>query len=191
MATARAVGQSQGDYVTHELGHSCGESFRWASDGRWSGRTANDLVGRRDRAGPRTEDRYSSSLALSEPLTLPRRSLACSSTSSRMLPWSLPALSPVPIELYPVLAFDSLFGDKAGKLQGSILDDVLEQANDLRGKGQRLRQSQARRVPVLRARDGAAGARLNRAEGSSGGPAGPTAVAGPAERLPRLCPAHV
>jgi hypothetical protein len=42
--------------------------------------------------------------------------------------------SPVPIELYPALAFDSLFGGKAGKLQGSILDDVLQQANDLRGK---------------------------------------------------------
>lgn len=42
--------------------------------------------------------------------------------------------SPVPIELHPSLAFDSLFGGKAGKLQGSILDDVLEQANDLRGK---------------------------------------------------------
>lgn len=40
--------------------------------------------------------------------------------------------SPVPIELYPSLAFDSLFGGKAGKLQGSILDHVLEQANDLR-----------------------------------------------------------
>ena len=40
--------------------------------------------------------------------------------------------SPVPIELYPSLAFDSLFGSKAGKLQGSILDHVLEQANDLR-----------------------------------------------------------
>lgn len=42
--------------------------------------------------------------------------------------------SPVPIELYPSLAFDSLFGNKAGKLQVSILDDVLGQANDLRGK---------------------------------------------------------
>ncbi|MDB5385468.1 MAG: hypothetical protein JWM11_1114 [Planctomycetaceae bacterium] len=42
--------------------------------------------------------------------------------------------SPVPIELYPSLAFDSLFGNKAGKLQGSILDHVLEQANDLRRK---------------------------------------------------------
>lgn len=42
--------------------------------------------------------------------------------------------SPVPIELYPSLAFDSLFGGKAGKLQGSILDDVLEQAKDVSGK---------------------------------------------------------
>ncbi|MCE9562664.1 MAG: DUF1552 domain-containing protein [Planctomycetes bacterium] len=42
--------------------------------------------------------------------------------------------SPIPIELYPSLAFDSLFGGKAGKLQGSILDDVLGQAKDLSGK---------------------------------------------------------
>jgi len=42
--------------------------------------------------------------------------------------------SPVPIELYPSVAFDSLFGGKAGKVQGSILDDVLQQANDLTGK---------------------------------------------------------
>jgi hypothetical protein len=41
--------------------------------------------------------------------------------------------SPVPIELHPSLAFDSLFGNKAGKLQGSILDEVYQQANDLRG----------------------------------------------------------
>jgi hypothetical protein len=40
--------------------------------------------------------------------------------------------SPVPIELYPSLAFDGLFGNKTGKLQGSILDHVLEQAKDLR-----------------------------------------------------------
>lgn len=42
------------------------------------------------------------------------------------------AQSPVPIELYPALAFDTLFGGKSGKLQGSILDHVLEQARDLR-----------------------------------------------------------
>ncbi|MGL4552390.1 MAG: DUF1552 domain-containing protein [Gemmataceae bacterium] len=42
--------------------------------------------------------------------------------------------APVPMELHPSLAFDGLFGAKAGKLQGSILDEVLQQANDLRGK---------------------------------------------------------
>ncbi|MBJ7346227.1 MAG: DUF1552 domain-containing protein [Gemmataceae bacterium] len=42
--------------------------------------------------------------------------------------------SPIPIELYPALAFDSLFGSQVGKLQGSILDQVLEQANDLKRK---------------------------------------------------------
>lgn len=40
--------------------------------------------------------------------------------------------SPIPIELYPSLAFDSLFGNQTGKLQGSILDQVLEEAKDLR-----------------------------------------------------------
>jgi hypothetical protein len=47
--------------------------------------------------------------------------------------WQSPD-SPIPIELHPSLAFESLFGGKAGKLQGSILDDVLEQAKDVRGK---------------------------------------------------------
>lgn len=40
--------------------------------------------------------------------------------------------SPIPIELYPSLAFDSLFGSQTGKLQGSILDQVLEEAKDIR-----------------------------------------------------------
>ena len=47
--------------------------------------------------------------------------------------WRTPH-SPIPIELYPALAFDSLFGGQTSKLQGSILDDALSQANDLRGK---------------------------------------------------------
>jgi hypothetical protein len=47
--------------------------------------------------------------------------------------WRTPD-SPIPIELYPALAFDSLFGGQTNKLQGSILDDALAQANDLRGK---------------------------------------------------------
>ncbi|MGE0606178.1 MAG: DUF1552 domain-containing protein [Pirellulales bacterium] len=45
--------------------------------------------------------------------------------------WQSPN-SPIPIELYPSLAFDSLFGGQAGKLQGSILDQVREQAASLR-----------------------------------------------------------
>lgn len=40
--------------------------------------------------------------------------------------------SPIPIELYPSLAFDSLFGSQSGKLQGSILDQVREEAASLR-----------------------------------------------------------
>jgi hypothetical protein len=40
--------------------------------------------------------------------------------------------SPIPIELYPSLAFDSLFGGQTNRLQGSILDQVREQAADLR-----------------------------------------------------------
>jgi hypothetical protein len=47
--------------------------------------------------------------------------------------WSNPD-SPIPIELHPSLAFDSLFGSQTGTLQNSILDDVLEQAGDLRNK---------------------------------------------------------
>lgn len=42
--------------------------------------------------------------------------------------------SPIPIELHPSLAFDSLFGSQTGTLQNSILDDVLEQATSLRNK---------------------------------------------------------
>jgi hypothetical protein len=47
--------------------------------------------------------------------------------------WQSPN-SPIPIELYPSLAFDSLFGSQTGKLQGSILDQVREQAAGLRLK---------------------------------------------------------
>ncbi len=49
--------------------------------------------------------------------------------------------SPIPIELYPSLAFDSLFGSQTGTLQTSILDQVLEQANDLRNKVSRSDQA--------------------------------------------------
>jgi hypothetical protein len=49
--------------------------------------------------------------------------------------------SPIPIELYPSLAFDSLFGGRTGTLETSILDHVREQANDLRGKVSRSDQA--------------------------------------------------
>src|SRR6185295_15767485 len=45
--------------------------------------------------------------------------------------WQSPN-SPIPIELYPALAFDSLFGSESSKLQGSILDQVREEAASLR-----------------------------------------------------------
>ncbi|MCA9062602.1 MAG: DUF1552 domain-containing protein [Planctomycetaceae bacterium] len=43
--------------------------------------------------------------------------------------WSSP-VSPVPSELYPSLAFDSLFESKSSRTHVSVLDHVLEQLND-------------------------------------------------------------
>jgi hypothetical protein len=56
--------------------------------------------------------------------------------------WQSPN-SPIPIELYPALAFDSLFGSQTSKLQGSILDQVGEQAASLK-----LRVSQSDQVKI-------------------------------------------
>ena len=44
--------------------------------------------------------------------------------------WSSP-VSPVPSELYPSLAFDSLFESKNSRTDQSVLDHVLEQLNDV------------------------------------------------------------
>lgn len=44
--------------------------------------------------------------------------------------WSSP-VSPVPSELYPALAFDSLFESKGNRAHISVLDHVLEQLNDV------------------------------------------------------------
>jgi hypothetical protein len=44
--------------------------------------------------------------------------------------WSSP-VSPVPAELYPSLAFDSLFESQGNRAQISVLDHVLEQLNDV------------------------------------------------------------
>ena len=47
--------------------------------------------------------------------------------------WSSP-VSPVPSELYPSLAFDSLFESRGSRMQLSVLDHVLDQLNDVSRK---------------------------------------------------------
>ena len=67
------------------------------------------------------------------------------------------ALSPVPMEVYPSLAFDSLFDNQGSRRTQSILDRVKEQAAELQPAGQPGRSGQARRIPDQRARGGKAG----------------------------------
>ena len=50
---------------------------------------------------------------------------------SSHISWSSPT-TPTPLELYPALAFDRLFKDEVTRGDKSILDAVLEDANDLR-----------------------------------------------------------
>src|SRR5881392_1136622 len=50
---------------------------------------------------------------------------------SSHISWSSPT-SPTPLEIYPALAFDRLFKDEATPADKSVLDAVLEDANDLR-----------------------------------------------------------
>lgn len=50
---------------------------------------------------------------------------------SSHISWSSPT-TPTPLELYPALAFDRLFKDEAARGYKSILDAVLEDANDLK-----------------------------------------------------------
>jgi hypothetical protein len=50
---------------------------------------------------------------------------------SSHISWSSPT-TPTPLELYPALAFDRLFRDKASQGERSVLDAVLEDAKDLR-----------------------------------------------------------
>jgi hypothetical protein len=50
---------------------------------------------------------------------------------SSHISWSSPT-TPTPLEVYPALAFDRLFRDEASKGDKSVLDAVLEDANDLR-----------------------------------------------------------
>ncbi len=50
---------------------------------------------------------------------------------SSHISWSSPT-TPTPLELYPALAFDRLFKDEVSRADKSVLDSVLEDANDLR-----------------------------------------------------------
>lgn len=50
---------------------------------------------------------------------------------SSHISWSSPT-TPTPLEVYPALAFDQLFADKAGKGDKSVLDAVLSDAHDFR-----------------------------------------------------------
>jgi hypothetical protein len=52
---------------------------------------------------------------------------------SSHISWSSPT-SPTPLEIYPALAFDRLFKDEAARGDRSVLDAVLADAADLRGR---------------------------------------------------------
>ena len=79
---------------------------------------------------------------LGEQTALPSLTLACERPVSGFhesgysmmyashVSWSSP-VSPVPAELYPSLAFDSLFESKGSQVHLSVLDHVLEQLNDV------------------------------------------------------------
>ncbi|MFT7639570.1 MAG: hypothetical protein ACI9G1_001306 [Pirellulaceae bacterium] len=61
---------------------------------------------------------------------------------SSHISWSSPS-TPTPLELYPALAFDRLFRDEIDRTDSSVLDAVLEEADNLRGK---ISQSDKRRL---------------------------------------------
>src|SRR6266480_3675267 len=50
---------------------------------------------------------------------------------SSHISWSSPT-TPTPLEIYPALAFDRLFNDEVSRGDKSVLDSVLEDANDVR-----------------------------------------------------------
>lgn len=52
---------------------------------------------------------------------------------SSHISWSS-ATAPTPLELYPALAFDRLFRDEVGRADKSVLDAVMRDAGDFRGK---------------------------------------------------------
>lgn len=96
--------------------------------------------------------------------------------------WSSP-VSPVPAELYPSLAFDSLFESKGNRMHVSVLDHVLEQLNDVSRKvstadrakideyATSVREVEQRLVKLQHGHgdDGAAASRSRKARGSEPG----------------------
>jgi hypothetical protein len=50
---------------------------------------------------------------------------------SSHISWSSPT-SPTPLEVYPALAFDQLFKEAAGRSDRSVLDEILQDASDVR-----------------------------------------------------------
>ena len=83
---------------------------------------------------------------------------------SSHISWQTPD-SPVPVEVYPSLAFDSLFENRGSLRNMSILDRVKDRAEALTTQDQLHRQDQARRIPYQRARSGEARRRHAQDEG--------------------------
>ena len=73
------------------------------------------------------------SLVLGCEASLPNVHKNYSMIYSSHISWSSPT-TPTPLELYPALAFDRLFRNEPGRADRSVLDSVLEEANNLRGK---------------------------------------------------------
>ncbi len=76
--------------------------------------------------------------------------------------------SPVPNEMYPSLAFDTLFENRGSLLNLSILDRVKDRADRSEPEDQLDRQVQARRISDERARSREARRRHAKGEGTGG-----------------------
>ena len=94
------------------------------------------------------------------------------------------ATSPVPMEVYPSLAFDSLFDNRGSRRNQSILDRVRERGRRPEPAGQRRRPGEARRVPHQRPRGRAPRRPDAGREGGRPTPA-PATAASPPLTMPR------
>ena len=94
------------------------------------------------------------------------------------------------MEVYPSLAFDSLFENRGSRRTQSILDRVKDQAAGLQPPAGRQRPAQAGRVPDQRARGGEAGGAHARGQGPGRRPGQAPAAAGAQHEAPRQRPAR-